>query len=126
MIYRKEDYLEENEQDQRFPVKRIEVLIPISGGPKIFSGHVVLGMQTPMGMQQLPVSFEIAAETVEDAFQKFGVAAEPRIEEVKKSIEAEINRMRQEQSSRIVTPGQAGFGGGGGGGNVIDFNRLKE
>ncbi len=123
MIYRKEDYIEENEQDQKYPVKRIEVLTPLDESKKIYTGHVMLGLQTPMGMQQISVSFEIDAEGIREAFQKFGAAAEPRIEEVRKGIEQELSRLRQEASSRIVTPGQVGFGGGG---NIVDFNKLKE
>jgi hypothetical protein len=142
MIYKREDYFEENEGDQRFPVKHVEVLVPIDGSPAQFVGQVTIGLSTPLGLQQIPVTFEIQARDVREAFQKFASAAEPQIEEARKSIEEEISRLRHEASSRIVTPGELGISGGSilggqggpggpppgvgsGGGRIVGFNRPR-
>ena len=123
MIYKREEYIEENDQDQKFPIKRIDVLDPIDGSAKKFVGEVVLGLQTPVGVQQIPISFEIPAATVQEAFQKFGDTAQPRIDEARKQIEDEIRKIRQEASSRIIRPGDLPMGAGG---NVVDFGKLKK
>ena len=123
MIYKREEYVSEDEQDAKFPVKHIEVLEPTDGSKKKFMGQVALGVQTPFGIQQVPITFEIAADTIEEAFQKFGQSAEPEIEQMRRALEEEIQRARQEASSRIVRPGELGLGAGG---NVIDFGRLKK
>ena len=124
MIYKRSEYIEEDPEDQKFPVKNIDVLEPLDESPKKFVGHVSLGLQTAMGIQQLPISFEIEASHVAEAFQKFAAAAEPRIEETRRNIEQELQRMRQEQASRIVRPGEMGMPANGQG--VIDFKNLKK
>jgi hypothetical protein len=78
-----------------------------------------------MGVQQIPVSFQIEADSIEQAFDKFQEAAEPRVEEARKQLEEEVRKLRQESSSRIVRPGELDLQGQGGGGNVIDFDKLK-
>jgi len=123
MIYKREEYIEENTEDEKFPVKHIDVLSPTDGSPKKFVGHVTLGIQTPMGVQQIPVSFEISAQGVAEAFGKFAEAAEPRLEETRKGIQEEIQRLRQEASSRIVRPDEVGMRPDAG---VIDFKNLKK
>ncbi len=35
-------------------------------------------MQTPMGIQQFPISFEIQAHSIEEAFENYAGAANPR------------------------------------------------
>ncbi|MFH0962453.1 MAG: hypothetical protein V2A58_00415 [Planctomycetota bacterium] len=122
MIYRKEEYIEESEAEGRFPVKQIEVLDPVGGGAKKFVGYLTLGFQTPMGVQQIPLSFEIEAGTIEDAFSKFEQYAETKIEEARKGIEDEIRKLRDEAATRIVRPGEVGLGGPGG---AIDLSKLK-
>lgn len=110
MIYKREVYVEEAGEGTRFPVKSIEVLTPIDGGKTTYVGQVTVGLQTPMGLQQIPVNFEIDAADIKEAFQKFEENATPRIEETRKNIEEEISRLRSEASSRIVTPGEVGLG----------------
>lgn len=125
MIYRKSEYVQEDREDGRFPVKQVEMLEPLDTGKKEksrFVGHVALGMQTPVGMQQIPVSFEIEAETIEDAFAKFNAHANPTIEETRRQIEQEVQKIRRDSSSRIVRPGDVSLQNQG---NVIDFNKLK-
>ena len=124
MIFKREEYIEESPDDERFPVKHIDVLEPLDGSPKKFIGHVTLGLQTAMGVQQIPVSFEIPAQTTTEAFRKFAETAEPKLEEVHEGLEEELQRLRQEASTRIVRPGEVGLPPSGGG--VVDFKKLKK
>jgi len=71
MIYKREEYIEENAQSERFPVKHIETLTGLEDGQARYVGQVTLGLQTPMGVQQIPVSFEIEATSVQEAFGKY-------------------------------------------------------
>jgi len=105
MIYRREEFFEENELDQKFPVKQVEQLTSVDGGTKKFVGRVSLALQTPMGMTSLPVSFEIEATTVQEAFARFAARAEVEIEAAKNELQQELQEMRRKSQSRIVTPG---------------------
>ncbi len=124
MIYQKREYVQEDREDKKFPVKQIEMLEPLDSEKeqKRFVGHVSLGMQTPMGVQQLPVSFEIEADDIEDAFAKFAAHANPQIEQTRRQLEQEVQKMRKESSNRIVRPGDMDLQNQG---NVIDFDNLK-
>lgn len=122
MIYRREDYIEEAGEESKFPVKHVEAMQPLDGGNTRFIGHVALGIQTPMGVQQIPVSFEIGADSVQEAFSKFEQSAEPRIEETRKAIEDEIRKVRQDASSRIVRPGEVGIPGRG---SILDLGKPR-
>ena len=123
MIYKKEEYIEEAGEKEKFFLKQIEVLTPLDSGTSRYFGHITLGIQTPMGVQQIPVSFEIDAGTIREAFQRFEQCAEPKIEETRKSIEEEIQRLRQEAAGRIIKPGDIAMGGTG---NIMDFNKFKK
>ena len=112
MIYKRDEYIEQAEEESsKFPVKHIETMTDVKTGEQRFVGQVTLGLQTPAGVQQIPVSFEITAGSIADAFKKFDECAEPRIEEARKGIEEEIGRLRREAGSRIVRPGEVGLGG---------------
>jgi hypothetical protein len=127
MIYKRQEYLQEAEEGSRFPVKRIDVLEPVEGGARKFVGQLALGLQTPVGVQHIPVSFEIEAETIQEAFQNFEEQAQPHVERTRKSVEQELSKMRQEASSRIVRPGQMGLGGTGEGGQgIVDLDQFKK
>lgn len=123
MIYKKDEYVQENEEDNRFPVKRIEVLDAIDDDDTRFIGSVALGMQTPMGVQQIPVNFEIEAEDIEDAFENFEAYANPRIEETRKEVQKQVEEARQQSQNRIVRPDEMNLQNQDG--NVIDFDNLK-
>jgi hypothetical protein len=123
MIYRREEYVEEDRQDEKFPVKRIEVLAPLDNGRKRFVGQAALGVQTPVGVQQIPLNFEIDAENIEDAFEKFEETAMPELNKARDQLQEELQKARQQSASRIVRPGDVPLQGGG---NVIDFGRLKD
>jgi hypothetical protein len=62
-------------------------------------------------MGALPVQFEMEAESLEDALDKFSEGAQ---EAVMRMVE-EIKEMQRQQASQIVVPGSGGGGGGGGG-----------
>lgn len=66
---------------------------------------------TPMGA--VPLSFEIEANSLDEAAIRFADAASAAIEETKK----ELEELRREAASSIVVPrtGDPGFGGGGSG-----------
>ena len=59
----------------------------------------------------MPVSFEIEAETIEDAFAKFESRAEAEIEAARKDLEAQVQELRRQSQSRIVTPDEIAPGG---------------
>lgn len=105
MIYRREEYFEEAPEDQKFPVKQIEQITSLDGSVRKFVGRVSLGIQTPMGVSSIPVSFEIEAATVQEAFQKFPQIAEVEIDRAKEDLQKELQEMRRQSQSRIVTPG---------------------
>jgi len=70
----------------------------------LYSGQTQL--LTPAGV--LPLAFELEAESLEDACNKFPEAVKIAIEQ---AIE-EAREMRREQASRIVVPDAGGMGGG--------------
>src|SRR5262249_15402277 len=112
-------YREEIFTDRRAGTIRRLTPITVDGGtdttrPVLFSGQTQL--LTPAGV--LPLVFEIEAQTLEEALQKFPdgvkVALEQAIDEARE--------MRREQASRIVVPevggGSIGPGPGQGGGKI--------
>lgn len=58
----------------------------------------------------LPLSFDIEADSLEDAIAKFPDSANQALEDMVRRIE----EMQREQATSIVTPGQGGGMGGGG------------
>ena len=106
MIYKREEFFEENPNDAKYPVKQVEQITSLDGSVKKFVGRVSLGIQTPMGVQTLPVSFEIEATTVQQAFQSFAARAETEVEAAKRELQEELSEMRRRSQSRIVTPGE--------------------
>jgi len=111
MIYKRENFVEESPENAKFPVKSVEVLTPLDGGQKRFVGQVTMGLQTPYGMQSLPVTFDIEAETVEGAFAKFEARAEEQIEKAKSELQDQLQELRRQSQGRIVTPDQIAPGG---------------
>jgi hypothetical protein len=106
MIYRREEFFEEQADDPKFPVRQIEQLTSLDGSVKKFVGRVTLGIQTPMGVTSLPVSFEIEAASVQEAFERFAKRAETEVEAAKGELQDELMEMRRRSQSRIVTPGE--------------------
>ncbi len=110
-------YREEQFTDRR--VGSIQRLTPVTadgsddpGRPVLYIGQASL--MTPAGA--LPINFEIEANSLGDAAEKFGGEAQKAVAE---AIE-QLQEMRREAASGIVVPGQGGGGGmppgmGGGG-----------
>ena len=73
----------------------------------IYSGETQV--MTPGGA--LPLSFDLEADSLGEAAEKFGAEAQEALERTIKQIE----EMRREQASSIVVPGQGGGMGGMGG-----------
>ena len=59
----------------------------------------------------LPISFQIEANTLDEAAQKFGEGAEQAVEDTMRRIQ----EMQRDAASSIVTPESGGFGDMGGG-----------
>ena len=118
MIYRVEEYVQEDPGSEKFPVKQIQRLLSVGSGEQKFIARITLGLMTPLGVQHMPVTFEIAADSVEAAFAKFEEQAEPHIEQTKKDIEDQLQKVRHEAASRIVRPDEVG-------GRVIDLGDFK-
>ncbi|MFW5915784.1 MAG: hypothetical protein ACOCTQ_04850, partial [Planctomycetota bacterium] len=74
-------------------------------------------------MQQIPVNFEIEADSIEDAFESFEAHANPQIEETRKEVQKQLQQARQESQSQIVQPNEMNMQDQAG--NVIDFDNLK-
>ncbi len=119
MIYRKQEYVQDEPEDREFPIKQVDMLESLDGSAKRFLGRAALNIQTPAGVQQLPVSFEIEADSVEEAFEKYVETARPQLEEVKDHIRQRMEQLRQAEQSRIVTPGEAGASG------IIDLDQFQ-
>jgi len=92
-------------------------LVPVlPDGADDSSRHVLYSGQTqlltPAGV--LPLAFELEADSLEDACNKFPEAVKIAIEQ---AIE-EAREMRREQASRIVVPDGGGMGGPPAGGRI--------
>lgn len=113
-------YLEEIFTDQK--IGSIRRLSPVTrnGDPDTSREVLYMGstqVMTPMGA--LPINFELHANSIGEAAEKFGEEAEVAVERTAR----ELEEMRRDQASKIVVPGQGGggptgnLGGGGGMGN---------
>lgn len=114
MIYKREEYIQEDPQNEKFPAKQIETLTPVTGGPEKYYGRLSMAVQTPMGMTSLPINFEIEAADIAEAFSKFEALADTEIEKAKNELQGQLQEMRRKSQSRIVTPGEIASGGMGG------------
>ena len=104
MIYRKEEFVQQDAEDAEFPIKQVDRLEPLQEGKSRFIGRAALNMTTPVGIQQVPVSFEIDAETIEDAFEGYNEHARPKIEELKQHVQQRLDELRRSEQERIVRP----------------------
>jgi hypothetical protein len=115
MIYKREEFFEEDAANEKFPIKSIEKVTSLDGSETKYMGRVSLAINTPMGMNTLPISFELDTPTIEEAFEKFEAQAEIEIEKAKIELQEQLQELRQKAQNRIVTPGEAGgFGMAGG------------
>ncbi len=121
MIYQKEEFVEDETGDSDFPIKMVDRLQSRDGQATRFIGRATLNMRTPMGIQQFPISFEIEADSVEEAFDAYSEAAQPRIEEVRERLREQLEELRRQQESQIVTPDRAQTGQA----DIINFDDLR-
>jgi hypothetical protein len=101
-------YREETFTDRR--VGTVQRLTPIDGNgnqdakrPVLYVGQTQV--LTPAG--SLPLSFEIPAQSLEEAVQKFGAQAEQALTTTMRRLE----ELRREAASSIIVPGAAPPGG---------------
>jgi hypothetical protein len=111
-------YREETFTDRR--VGTLQRLTPITAAgdtdatrPVLYVGQTQV--LTPAGA--LPLSFEVAASSLDDAVAKFGEQAKQALARTMRRLE----ELRREQASSIIVPGSAPPGGGavGPGGRLI-------
>ncbi|WP_290651992.1 hypothetical protein [Aquisalimonas sp.] len=104
-------------------VGAIRRMIPVmTDGTRDESRPVTYSGQTQVMTQggALPLSFEIDADSLEVAVERFAETANQALEEMIRRVE----EMQREQATSIVTPGQGGMGSGpgtGGPGGGIQF-----
>lgn len=103
-------YREESLTDRRAGTLRRLVPITAEGEDDasrevVYEGHASL--MTPAG--SLPLSFEIEAASLEEALQKYPDAARSALQ----STLEELEKLRRDQQSSIMVPGQGGGGMGG-------------
>ncbi len=124
VIYRKHEFVQDNTGDKQFPVKVIDELTDVLGQAVRYIGRATINMQTPLGIQQFPVSFEIQAQSVQEAFAAYSDAASPKVESVRRHLQALLDKLRADgQDSAGAADAQANgsadavrFGDGSAGG----------
>ncbi len=106
-------YREETFTDRRAGTIRRMTPVTADGSddparPVLYVGQAQI--LTPMGA--MPIAFEIEAQTLGEAAEKFSAAANVAVERTAR----EIEELRREAASQIVIPkpGQGGMGGPGG------------
>jgi hypothetical protein len=110
-------YREETFTDRR--VGTLQRLTPITAAgatdaarPVLFVGQTQV--LTPAGA--LPLTFEVPAQSLEEAVARFGDLAKQALTRTMKRLE----ELRREQASSIIVPGGAPpLGGGSGGGRLV-------
>jgi len=116
-------YQEEIFTDRR--VGTIQRLTPIDKTGKTDAGRPVLYVgqtQLMSRMGALPLSFEIPADSLEQAVSNFAKAANGALQETMQKLE----EMRREQASSLIVPeAGGGFGGGMGGGVPGGGGRIR-
>ena len=104
-------YIEETFTDRQ--VGTIRRLTPVDSSGDPDSGRPVLYMGAAQAMTAagpIPLNFDIEADSLADACDKFAAGAQAAVEEMA----ARLDEMRREQASQIVVPGQGGPQGGSG------------
>ena len=111
-------YLEENFTDRR--VGSLQRLSPVksdgqpdSSRPVVYVGQTQV--LTPAGA--LPLTFEIAAATLEEAARRFGEHAKQALSNTMQRLE----ELRREQASSLIVPGSGGTPGAAGPGGGIQM-----
>jgi len=108
-------YREDSFTDRK--VGSIRQMTPVDGNGAIDDSRPVLFMgatQVMTAAGPMPLNFDIPGETLGEAADNFGEAAQQAVEEMAVRLE----EMRREEASSIVVPGQ-GRGPAGGGSGLI-------
>lgn len=115
-------YREEVFTDRRIGV--IKRLTPVTASGEIDTSRDIIysgETQIMLGNNPLPISFELEAQNLGEAAEKFSDAAQEAAQDTVKRLE----EMRRDMASQIVVPGQGGgvpggggMGGMGGGGKI--------
>jgi hypothetical protein len=108
-------YIEEVFTDRR--IGTIQRLTPVDAdGKPVKDGKVLYVGQSQLMTQAgpLPLNFEIDANSLGNAAEKFGAGATAAMEEAVQRLEA----LRRESASSIIVP-EGGAGSGGGGGKFV-------
>ena len=109
-------FREENFTDQKMGT--IRKLIPVKADGSDDPDRAVAFFGSAQVMTQMgaiPLNFALDGETIGEAARDFAVKAQIAVEEASQ----EIEKMRREQASKIVIPGQGGGGMGNSGGGII-------
>ena len=105
-------FREENYTDQKMGAIRTLTPVKADGSDDPARQISCFGsaqVMTPMGA--MPLNSELAGSTVGEAAEEFAAKAQVAVEEAGR----EIEKMRREQASQIVVPGQGGGNMGGSG-----------
>ncbi|WP_303905874.1 hypothetical protein [Thiohalomonas denitrificans] len=106
-------YREDTFTDRQAGILRRMTPVKTDGSTDDSRGILFLGqtqLMTQMGA--LPVSFEMEVDTLEEALEQFPEATKKGIQDTLE----QLQEMRRESASSIITPGQGGGVGGMGGG----------
>ena len=108
-------YREETFTDRR--VGTLQILTPVNSDGTADSTRqaVYVGQTqilTPAGA--LPLNFELAASSLQEAVEKFGDGAKSALSDAMQR----LDEMRREAASSIIVPGSGGAGGGPPGGGL--------
>ena len=109
-------YREENYTDQKTGAIRKLTPVKADGTEDTDRSVEFYGsaqVMTPMGA--MPLNFALEGATLGEAAEDFAGKAEIAVEEAGR----ELERMRREQASKIVVPGQSGNGNGPSGSGII-------
>ena len=109
-------FREENFTDQKMGA--IRKLIPVKADGSDDPDHAVAFFGSAQVMTQMgaiPLNFALDGATIGEAASDFAGKAQIAVEEASQ----EIEKMRREQASKIVIPGQGGGGMGNSGGGII-------
>ncbi len=116
-------YLEEVFTDRK--VGMIRRLTPVTAQGSVDSGRPVLYIgqaEIMTNMGPVPINFDIAGPTLEQAVAGFAAAATVAIEQTV----AQIQEMRRQQASQLVVPGAGGgMGGLGGPGGAAPRGKIQ-
>ena len=106
-------YREDSFTDRQIGSIRQLTPVTISGDADSSRNTIFMGStQVMTAAGPMPLNFDIEAENLQEAQEKFGAAAQVAVEDMTTKLE----EMRREQASSIVLPGEGGGPGAGGSG----------